>query len=140
MAIAGDGPQAAVTKPGDGGREGVVGIVLGRSRRSQQTHPGSQGGWHVDDLFAGADQLLSEQPAETGGGLDRPHPVAVKWLSPRQQTIGLMPIGAQRESCQLSFVAINRDDGVSRLVGIDSDRDGHEGPPFQRVDRRGGHS
>ena len=37
-----------------------------------------------------------------------------------------MPVGAQREPCQLSFVAIDGDRGVGRLVRVDSDRDSHE--------------
>ena len=60
MAISRDGSQTAMAQPGDSGREGVVGIVLGCSRRAQQTHPGGQRGWYVDHLFADREQLLSE--------------------------------------------------------------------------------
>jgi hypothetical protein len=91
-------------------------------------------------MFTRSDQLLSEEPTETSGGLDRPHAVTVEGLGPRQQAIGLMPVGAQGQSCELTFIAVDGNSGVRRFVGIDSDRDGHEVLRSQRVDRRGGHS
>jgi hypothetical protein len=91
-------------------------------------------------MFTRSDQLLSEEPTETSGGLDRPHAVTVEGLGPRQQAIGLMPVGAQGQSCELTFIAVDGNSGVRRFVWIDSDRDGHEVLRSQRVDRRGGHS
>jgi Phage integrase, N-terminal SAM-like domain len=35
--------------------------------RVRQPHPGGQLGWHVDDLFARGDELLSEQGTGPGG-------------------------------------------------------------------------
>ena len=101
VAIACDGTQTTVTQPGDRGRERVVGVVLRSLRRTQQTHPGRQGRRDIDNMFPGGEQLLGEQPAQAGGGLDRPHPVDVEWFGPREQPVGLMPIGGHGESRDL---------------------------------------
>ena len=92
-------------------------------------------------MFASRDQLLCQQSTEAGGRFDRPHPIGIEWLGPRQQPVSLMPIRRQREPCDLMFVAVNRDSCVGRLVRVDPDRDRHEMLlQVQRLGRRGGHS
>jgi hypothetical protein len=36
-------------------------------------------------VLAGGDQLLGQQSAETGSGLDRPHPIRVERFGPREE-------------------------------------------------------
>jgi hypothetical protein len=84
---------------------------------------------------------LGEESTEPSGGLDRPHPIGIEWFGPGQQPVGLMPIRRQRQSCDLVFVAVNRDSFAGRLVRVDPDRDRHEcSSKVQRLGRREGRS
>jgi hypothetical protein len=60
---------------GDGHRDRVVGVALAAVADRQHPHPGGQGGRHVQDLFAVADQPLGQRPADAVGALHRPTPV-----------------------------------------------------------------
>jgi hypothetical protein len=51
-------PEPSVAEPGDRGCEGVVGVVLRRLGRTEQPHPGREGRWDVDHVFAGGEELL----------------------------------------------------------------------------------
>ena len=56
----------------DRDRAGVIGVVLLRLPRPQHAHSRRTNWWDVDNRFAGRDELLGEQVAESVGGLDRP--------------------------------------------------------------------
>mgnify|MGYP006928174438 CR=1 FL=1 len=65
----------------DRDRSGVVGIVLLRPARGQGAHPRRPHGRHIDDGFAGCDELLGEEVAEPLGGLDRPRSIVAETVS-----------------------------------------------------------
>ncbi len=107
--VGGHRSQPAVAQPGDGGGEGVVGVVLGGLGRAEQPYPRRQRGWDVDDVLAGRNQLLGQQTSEAGGGLDRPGPLDAERLGPRQQPLGLAPVGGDGEPSDGVFVAVDGD-------------------------------
>ncbi len=79
----------------------------------------------IGPRFTRRDELLRAQAAETGSGLDRPHPISVEWFGPRQQTFGLPGAGREREAGDGLFVAVDRDSSMGRRVRVDPDGHGH---------------
>jgi hypothetical protein len=88
-------------------RQGVVGIVLVRPSRAQHPHPSRQRRRHVQDLLAGADELLGQQVAEPTGRLDRPTPL-LEPRRPRQQLVELAAARSHPQLRELRFVAADR--------------------------------
>ncbi|MBW3612175.1 MAG: hypothetical protein KY438_11740 [Actinobacteria bacterium] len=125
--VGGHSTQPAVAQPGDGGGQRVVGVVLGGLGRAEQPDPRRQGGWDVDDVLAGGNQLLGQQTAEAGSRLDRPGSLHAERLGPRQEPLGLASVGGDGEPGDGMFVAVDGDGGVGRLVRVDPDGHGHGG-------------
>ena len=63
------------TQCSDGHRAGVIGIVLVRVPGRKQPHPGGELRLYIENLFAGSNELLGEQVAESAGSLDREGPL-----------------------------------------------------------------
>ena len=120
----------------DRDRAGIVGVVLLRTPGAQRAHPRGAHRRHIDHRFAGRDQLLGEQVAETLGGLDRPDAVVAEAVSPLTEQDGLGRTGTDADLVDDGLELVDRNRGVGRLVRVDPDRDGGHGQvPFSR---RGG--
>jgi hypothetical protein len=119
-----DSPQTRGAQRGDGGRPGVVGIVLVRVACGQQPRSGCERGGHVDDGLARRDELLGEQIAESAGRLDRPRTRRERFR-PRHQLLDLAATGAHLLSVELFLAPAYRYRGVRRLVRINTDHHCH---------------
>lgn len=109
----------------DGHRSGVVGVVLvGRFRR-QQPDPRRELGLHVDDVFAGGDELLGKQVAEPGLILDRPR--ALRELRrPLEQPVELLRSRPHPQLAGALLALVDRHRGVRPLVRVDPDHHCHQ--------------
>ena len=83
-----------------------------------------QGGGHVEDLFAGPDQLLGQQVAGATGRLDGPGPLC-EGLCPQEQLVGLLSCSPDGDGGELGLVRPDGNRSVGCLMGINTDDDGH---------------
>jgi hypothetical protein len=72
---------------------------------------------NIHDGFASSNHRLSKESTKPCSRFDGPHRLDVEPLRPRQQPLGLMPVGGKSKSRDLVFVAVNGDGGVGRLCG-----------------------
>lgn len=79
-------------------------------------------------MFAGRNQLLSQQIAVAVGRLDRP-PSRPELCGPRQQLPGLTTVGPHLELAEGSFLFIDGYRRTGTLVRVDSDQHRHDTPP-----------
>ena len=121
--------QRAETQGGDGDRQRVVGVVLVRPSRRQNPDSRRQGGRHIHHGLTGGDQLLGEQIAPPGGGLDRP-PAPPQRFGPRHQLVHLAHPGSDLLANHLILAAIDRHRCVTRLVRVDTSDHCHSLPPW----------
>ena len=91
-----DAVKTTRAQGGNGNRERIVGIVLLRTPRAEHPDPRGQGGWDVEDNFAGIDELLGQQITETTGGLDGPGALG-EGLGPGQQLGRLLACRPHRD-------------------------------------------
>ncbi len=138
----GHGVQRGVAEGDDGGGTGVVGVALVDPAGVHQPDPGRQLGGHVDDVLAGADELLGQQRPHAGGTLDRPS-AGLERGGPRQQPDPLMAVSVDPELSYHRLLLVDGGGGVGTLVRVDPDRDhgvlqtlkcGQGAPPAGRPD------
>jgi hypothetical protein len=79
-------------------------------------------------VFAGRNQLLSQQIAVAVGRLDRPPP-RPELCGPRQQLSGLTTVCPNLKLAEGSFLLIDGYRRMGTLVRVDSDQHRHDTPP-----------
>ena len=105
-----------------------LGSVLSERPVAEHPHPRHQRRGHVEHGLAGIDELLGQEIAEPAGGLDRPRAFPER-LRPRQQLRRLLARRTHPRAVEFALAVVDRDRGVTRLVGIDTDDHRHEHLP-----------
>lgn len=127
------GGEIAGAQRCDRDRSCVVRIVLLRTAGAQRAHPRGARCWHIDNGFAGGDELLGEEVTEALGGLDRPRSVVSKTVGPVAQQHSLRRTGTDADLVDDGLEVIDRDGGVGCLVWVDPNGDGHDSGAFVSV-------
>jgi hypothetical protein len=70
-----DREQVAAVLRDERDAAGVNAVGLAAVTARQHSRAGRQRRRDIDDALPGGDELLSEQPSQAGGALDRPHPL-----------------------------------------------------------------
>ncbi|HVD89361.1 MAG TPA: hypothetical protein VNB91_10755, partial [Jatrophihabitantaceae bacterium] len=96
---------------GDRDRAGVIVVVLVDLPGVQEPYPGGQLRRHVQDVFPGGDQLLSQQQSQPAGALDRPGPSRPA-PGPLEQPLGLSARRTHPQLPQPLLSRIERDRGM----------------------------
>ena len=122
-----DAAQSLRPQRGDGGGQGVVGVVLLGLARTEHSNPGRQGGRDVDDVFAGGDELLGQQEPEPVGRLDGPASLR-KVDRPFEETLDLVTVCLHRQLAECCLFFVDRHRSVGRLVRVDADQHHHVPP------------
>jgi hypothetical protein len=91
-----------------------------RSGPLEQPHPRRQLRRHIDDMLAGADELLGKHRPHPGCSLDGPS-ARLEARRPLQEPASLMPISVDTDRVEDSFGAVDRDRCVGPLVRVDPD-------------------